>query len=80
MVINKLVAQAKDYIIHYGGQTTLDFILGDDQKYFEFIDENIQQVQLIDLEIILGKLFNEIGVDIIGTIFIVIYMSYIAHK
>ena len=31
-VIDKLVEQAQHYIIHYGGQTTLDFILGDDQK------------------------------------------------
>ncbi len=65
LVIDQLVAQAKDYILHYGGQTTLDFILGDDQKYFQSIYENIQQVQLLGPEIILGKLFNEIGFDVI---------------
>ena len=64
-IIDKLVEQAKDYILHYGGQTTLDFILGDDQKYFQSIYENIQQVQLLGPEIILGKLFNEIGFNVI---------------
>ena len=64
-VIDKLVEQAQHYIIHYGGQTTLDFILGDDQKYFQSIYENIQQVQLLGPEIVLGKLFNEIGFNTI---------------
>ena len=64
-IIDQLVDQAKDYILHYGGQTTLDFILGDDQKYFQSIYENIQQVQLLGPEIILGKLFNEIGFNVI---------------
>ena len=65
LLIAELVEQAKDYILHYGGQTTLDFILGDDQKYFQSIYENIQQVQLLGPEIILGKLFNEIGFNAI---------------
>jgi hypothetical protein len=46
LIIDKLMEQAQYYILHYGGQTTLDFILGDDQKYFQYIYENIQQVQL----------------------------------
>ena len=50
-------------MFHYGGQTTLDFILGDDQKYFQSIYENIQQVQLLGPEIVLGKLFTEMGFD-----------------
>jgi hypothetical protein len=65
LVVSKLVEQAKDYILHYGGQGTFDFILGDDQKYFQSIYENIQQVQLLGPEIILGKLFNEIGFNVI---------------
>jgi transposase len=59
--IDKLVEQAKSYIKSFGGQTSIDFILGDDQKYFQSIYENIQQVQLLGPEIILGKLFTEIG-------------------
>ncbi len=65
-IIDKLVKQAQDYILHYGGQSTLDFILGDDQKYFQSIYENIQQVQLLGPEIVLGKLFNEVGFDVIA--------------
>jgi len=61
--IDKLVEQAKSYIKSFGGQTSIDFILGDDQKYFQSIYENIQQVQLLGPEIILGKLFTEIGFD-----------------
>jgi hypothetical protein len=40
LIIDKLMEQAQYYILHYGGQTTLDFILGDDQKYFQYIYEN----------------------------------------
>jgi transposase len=64
-VIDKLVAQARSYIYSYGGQTSLDFQLGDDQKYFQSIYDNIQQVQLLGPEIILGKLFDEIGFNAI---------------
>jgi transposase len=59
--IETLVNQAKNYILSYGGQMSIDFILGDDQKYFNSIYDNIEQVQLLGPELILGKLFNEIG-------------------
>jgi transposase len=59
--IEILVNQAKNYVLSYGGQMSIDFILGDDQKYFNSIYDNIEQVQLLGPELILGKLFNEIG-------------------
>lgn len=65
IVIEELVEQAKQYITSFGGQTTIDFIIGDDQKYFQSIYENIQQIQLLGPEIILGKIFNDIGFNCI---------------
>ncbi|MBS1921870.1 MAG: IS1634 family transposase [Bacteroidetes bacterium] len=59
--VNKLVHQAQEYINSYGGQQRLDFILGDDQHYFKSVYENIQQVELVGPELVLGNIFNEIG-------------------
>ena len=59
--ITKLVEAAQQFINNFGGQGQLDFVLGDDQRYFQSIYENIQQVQLLGPEMVLGKLFNEIG-------------------
>jgi transposase len=63
--IVRLSGEAQKFINSYGGQQQLDFILGDDQRYFESIYENIQQVQLLGPEIVLGKLFDEIGFNAI---------------
>lgn len=63
--IVKLTQEAQEFIDSYGGQQRLDFVLGDDQRYFESIYENIQQVQLLGPEIVLGKLFDEIGFNAI---------------
>lgn len=64
-LIDKYCKKAQEFINSYGGQQQLDFILGDDQRYFQSIYENIQQVQLLGSEIILGKLFDEIGFNAI---------------
>jgi transposase len=63
--IDKLVLEAQQFINSYGGQQQLDFVLGDDQRYFHSIYENIQQVQLLGPEIVLGKLFDQIGFNAI---------------
>lgn len=63
--LEKLVHQAQEYISSYGGQQQFDFILGDDQRYFQSIYENIQQIQLLGPELVLGKIFNEIGFNLI---------------
>jgi len=64
-LIDQYCKKAQAFINSYGGQQQLDFILGDDQRYFQSIYENIQQVQLLGPEIILGKLFDEIGFNTI---------------
>jgi transposase len=63
--IDRLVQQAQEFINSYGGQQQLDFNLGDDQRYFESIYENIQQVQLLGPEMVLGQLFDQIGFNAI---------------
>jgi len=47
------------------GQLSLDFLLGDDERYYQSIYENIQQVQLLGPELVLGKIFNSIGFNAI---------------
>ncbi len=59
--IEKLVKAGALFIREQKGQLDLDFILGDDDIYFQSIYNNIQQVQLLGPEIVLGRLFNEIG-------------------
>ena len=63
--INNLVKEAQFFLNTYGGQTELDFVLGDDERYFQSIYDNIEQVQLLGPEIVLGKLFDQIGFNII---------------
>lgn len=63
--ITQLIEAARHYINTFGGQTELDFVLGDDSRYFQSIYDNIQKVQLMGPEIVLGKLFDEIGFGII---------------
>lgn len=59
--VKRLVKAGQLYIKNYEGQLSLDFVLGDDDVYFNSIYDNIQQVQLLGPEIVLGKLYNEIG-------------------
>lgn len=63
--IDRLTVQAQGFINSYGGQQQLDFVLGDDQRYYDSIYENIQQVQLLGPEMVLGKLFDQIGFNVI---------------
>src|SRR5678816_398365 len=63
--ISVLTQQAKDYIHKIKRQGEFDFLLGDDARYYQSVYENIEQVQLLGPELVLGKIFNEIGFNII---------------
>ncbi len=63
--IRLLIHQAQAYITAKKGQREIDFILGDDALYFQSIYNNIQQVQLLGPELVLGKLFDAVGFDAI---------------
>ena len=60
-IINQLVQEAEIFITHYKAQSELFFVLGDDDIYYQSVYDNIKGVQLLGPEIILGKIFNEIG-------------------
>lgn len=61
-----LVKKAGDYIRNYAGQQTLYFDANDDNSYFNAVYRSIEQVQLLGPEIVLGKLFDQIGFHAIG--------------
>lgn len=56
-----LTQEAHQYILRYGGQSVLDFEFGDDSHFFDKVYQSIQQVQLLGPEIVLGKIFDQIG-------------------
>ncbi len=64
-IIARLTEQAKHYIHKIKRQGEFDFTLGDDVHYYQWVYENIQQVQLLGPELVLGKIFNEIGFNVI---------------
>jgi len=63
--INNLIKEGEVFIKRHLGQLSLDFLLGDDDRYFQSIYDNIEQVQLLGPELVLGKIFNSIGFNAI---------------
>jgi len=61
ILVNDLVKQAKNYISKIQGQQEFDFFLGDDDYFLRTVLTSIDQVQLLGPELLLGKLFDEIG-------------------
>ena len=61
LLINSYVKQGKQYILSLTKQNTLDFTLGDDIHFYNTVYDNIQSMQLLGPELVLGKLFDEIG-------------------
>lgn len=59
--IEQLFLRAKDEVERYGGQQVLDFTEHDDALFLLRVKESIEQIQLIGPELILGKLYDEIG-------------------
>ena len=59
--ISNYVIQGKQYIQKLTKQNHLDFSLGTDTHFYNAVYENIQSIQLLGPELILGKLFDEIG-------------------
>lgn len=60
-VISDYVLAGKQYIQKLTGQNQLDFSLGDDTHFYNTVYQNIQGIQLLGPELVLGKLFEEIG-------------------
>lgn len=59
--ISMLVQKAHEYVQTYGGQAVLDFESGDEASFYKTVYQSIQKVQLLGPEIILGRLYEQIG-------------------
>ena len=57
-IIHELVGQAHRYIKKVKGQYEIDFFSGNDDRYYASVYENIEQVQLLGPELVLGKIFD----------------------
>lgn len=56
-----LIEQGKSYIKDLIGQHEIDFTLGDDQHFYDTVYHSIQAIQLLGPEMVLGKIFDQIG-------------------
>jgi transposase len=63
--IKNLVDEAHQYIKKVKGQYELDFFSGNDNQYYDSVYDNIKQVQMLGPELVLGKIFDEIGFNAI---------------
>jgi len=57
----KLKKLAREFILSFEGQQNLSFGLPADADFYESVYESIQNVQLLGPEIVLGKIFDQIG-------------------
>jgi hypothetical protein len=65
MVISGLVNKAKLEILEISQQTSLAFNQSLEDEYINGLIDNIESISLIGPELLLGKIFNEIGFDAI---------------
>lgn len=61
LAIKELCKKGQIFINRYNGQQQLDLSYQEDRDFFKSLTEGIQHIQMIGPELILGKLFDEIG-------------------
>jgi transposase len=59
--VEKLFQAAQRYIDSYSGQTVLNFDIREEERLTELFFKGIKEVRLLGPELLLGKLFDEIG-------------------
>lgn len=59
--IKRLKVLAREYIMKFEGQQTFSFDVPADSSFFEAVYDSIRDVQMLDPEIVLGKIFDQIG-------------------
>lgn len=64
--IDQLWLRGKEYIAQRIGQQTLPLFKGDANQWFASVISNIQKIELIGPELILGNIFKQIGFDSIS--------------
>ncbi|MCL5990521.1 MAG: hypothetical protein M1419_00250 [Bacteroidetes bacterium] len=60
-IIDSLYKEGKEWIEKRGGQTEIDFL--DDRKQTAKFISNIQEINVVGTELLLGRVFKEIGFD-----------------
>jgi hypothetical protein len=59
--ITKMKLRAREYIMNFEGQQSLSFDTPTDFTFFESVYRSIQNIQMLGPEIVLGKIFDQIG-------------------
>jgi transposase len=59
--IKVLKSLARDFIMNFEGQQTFSFGVPTDSAFFEAVYHSIRDVQLLGPELVLGKIFDQIG-------------------
>lgn len=59
--LEKLISKAHDFISTYNHQEELQFEYFEDKKFIEQFNLSLKSIQMIGPELILGKIFDEIG-------------------
>jgi transposase len=59
ITVNKLFEQGRDYVLHFGGQQIFRF--EDEQQIVQAHFNALQSFRLVGPELLLGKVFNDIG-------------------
>lgn len=59
--VELLVQEGKEMLAGMHGQQVMDFRTGDDAHFLKTIRESLQKVQLLGPELILGRIFDEVG-------------------
>lgn len=63
--IKGLKVLAREYIMNFEGQQTFSFDAPTDSSFFEAVYDSIRDVQMLGPEIVLGKIFDQIGFGVI---------------
>jgi len=59
--IETLYKEGQSFINRYNGQQEIDLSYREDMEFFNSLSQGIQHIQMVGPELILGKLFDEIG-------------------
>jgi len=59
--IRELIFLAESYILNFKGQRSLDLSYPNDDEFYNRVYESIERVQLLGPELVLGKIYDQIG-------------------
>ncbi len=59
--VERLVLEGKEQIARMYGQQVMDFRTGDDTHFLKVLKESIEEVRLLGPELVLGRIFDQIG-------------------